>query len=160
MKKILFIDFEKCVGCRTCETACSLYHEDMCRSAVSRIQVLKWETEGIDLPTVCQQCERPMCLEVCPVDAPYRHEETGAMLIDYEKCLGCRMCMAGCPFGAIVWDDRDHKVKKCDLCDGDPKCVRYCEPKAVDYVRFSQAVLAKKRAIGERYSEFLKKFAE
>lgn len=160
MKKILFIDFEKCVGCRTCETACSLYHEDMCRSAVSRIQVLKWETEGIDLPTVCQQCERPMCLEVCPVDAPYRQEETGAMLIDYEKCLGCRMCMAGCPFGAIVWDDRDHKVKKCDLCDGDPKCVRYCEPKAVDYVRFSQAVLAKKRAIGERYSEFLKKFAE
>ncbi|MCZ7663498.1 MAG: 4Fe-4S dicluster domain-containing protein [Thermoleophilia bacterium] len=114
----------------------------------------------MDLPTVCQQCERPMCLEVCPVDAPYRQEETGAMLIDYEKCLGCRMCMAGCPFGAIVWDDRDHKVKKCDLCDGDPKCVRYCEPKAVDYVRFSQAVLAKKRAIGERYSEFLKKFAE
>lgn len=160
MKKILFVDFEKCVGCRTCETACSLYHEDMCRSAVSRIQVLKWESEGIDLPTVCQQCERPMCLEVCPVGAPYRDQATGAMMIDYDKCLGCRMCMAGCPFGAIVWDDYDHKVKKCDLCEGDPKCVRYCQPKAIDYVRFSQAVLAKKRAIGERYSEYLKKFAE
>lgn len=160
MKKMLFVDHEKCVGCRTCEIACSLYHEDACRSAASRIQVMKWEAGGLDIPTVCQQCETPMCLEVCPVDAPFRDEETGAMLVDYDRCLGCRMCMVGCPFGAIIWDEQEGRIKKCDLCSGDPKCVKYCEPKAVDYVRSSKAVQMKKRAMGSKFAELLKKLAE
>ena len=65
-KKVLFIDFEKCTGCRTCEVACSLRNEGICNPALSRITIVKWEEMGIDVPMVCQQCENPPCRSVCP----------------------------------------------------------------------------------------------
>ena len=66
--KVLFIDFEKCTGCRTCEVACSLRNEGICNPVLSRISVIKWEDMGVDVPMVCQQCENPPCRAVCPVE--------------------------------------------------------------------------------------------
>jgi Fe-S-cluster-containing hydrogenase component 2 len=86
---------------------------------------------GIDVPVVCHQCQKPLCAEACPEKAIVRNERSGAVIVDEERCLGCGDCVEACPFGAITWHP-DVKIPIiCDLCDGQPKCVRYCFTKAL-----------------------------
>ena len=157
MQKILFIDAEKCSGCRICESVCSLYHEKVCNPSRARINVAKWETAGIYVPMVCQQCETPLCEDVCPMHAIKRDEKTGAMLIDYDLCVGCRLCLMFCPFGGINLDAKTGKVLKCDLCGGEPVCVKFCEPEALQYLKATTINLRKRRAAAEKFSELMKK---
>lgn len=157
MQKILFVDPEKCSGCRMCESACSLYHEKVCNPARARINIVKWETAGLYVPMVCQQCETPLCEVVCPMHAIRRDEETGAILIDYDLCVGCRLCMMFCPFGGINLDAKTGRVLKCDLCGGDPVCVKFCEPQALQYLNATAINLRKRRAAAEKFSDLMKK---
>jgi carbon-monoxide dehydrogenase iron sulfur subunit len=131
--KQLVIDMDKCTGCRMCEMACSLEKEGECNRAYSRIRVVKLN-EGIDVPTVCLQCEDPGCEKVCPVKAITR-DSNGAFVIDYESCVGCKKCLTSCPIGAVWLDPRSKKIIKCDLCNGDPTCVKFCQPKAIDFIQ-------------------------
>ncbi|MHA2298383.1 MAG: 4Fe-4S dicluster domain-containing protein [Candidatus Hodarchaeales archaeon] len=156
MQKILFVDPDKCTGCRICETACSLQNEKVCNPARARIHVVKWENIGIYVPTVCQQCELPICETVCPMNAVHRDDETGAILIDYDSCVGCKTCVMFCPFGG-VGIDTSGKMIKCDLCKGDPTCVKNCEPGALQYLQASVINLRKRRAAAERLSDLMKK---
>jgi len=135
MEKVLMVDVTKCTGCRICELVCSLSHEGECNPLKSRIRVFKIEDEGIDLPCVCQHCETPLCRDVCPVDAIRRNPDTGAVIIKEELCVGCRACSLVCPYGAITMDVSRKVMLKCDLCDGDPKCVKFCLTKALIYER-------------------------
>ena len=82
----------------------------------------------------CQQCEDAPCVIGCPAKALSRNMEMGRVEVDYEKCIGCRTCVSVCPFGAMHFVPSDRKVIKCDLCDGDPQCVRFCDVKAVSLV--------------------------
>jgi len=157
MQKILFIDAEKCSGCRTCESVCSLYHEKVCNPSRARINVAKWETAGIYVPMVCQQCETPLCEDVCPMHAIKRDEKTGAMLIDYDLCVGCKLCVMFCPFGGINLDAKTGRVLKCDLCGGEPVCVKFCEPEALQYLKATTINLRKRRAAAEKISDLMKK---
>jgi len=157
MLKTLVIDAEKCAGCRTCETICSFYHEKEINPKKSRIRIVKWEEAGLDVPMVCQQCESPICKTVCPEKAILRNQETGAMLIDTNVCIGCKMCVMACPFGAASINPDTKKTIKCDLCDGDPQCVKYCPSGALDYVATTKATMAKKRKAAERFGELVKK---
>jgi len=159
MEKILFIDPEKCTGCKVCELVCSLYHENEINPMKSRIHVMSWEEEGIDVPMVCQQCETPMCEVVCPAKATYRDPLTGAMLINEEVCIGCRMCIIACPFGGPSINPDTRKTVKCDLCEGEPKCVKFCVTKALQYMPVSKAVLLKKRAAAEKLGELVRTLA-
>jgi Fe-S-cluster-containing hydrogenase component 2 len=70
----------------------------------------------------------------------WRDSESGAVLLDAKICIGCRMCAIACPFGAIGLNYLDEPVSilKCDLCDGDPQCVRFCEPGALQFMRREQ----------------------
>jgi carbon-monoxide dehydrogenase iron sulfur subunit len=131
LSKVLVLNYEKCTGCRACELACSVFHAGVSNPARSRIKVIKWEWEGRYVPMSCQQCEDAPCQAICPVKAISRNEELNRVMVDYDTCIGCRMCVAVCPFGAMRFDELDKKVIKCDLCDGDPQCVRFCETKAV-----------------------------
>lgn len=135
MKKILMINEKECSGCRICELVCSLSHEGECNPLKSRIRVVKIAEEGIDMPCVCQHCEIPLCRDVCPVGAIVRDSDTGAILIKEDLCIGCRACTLVCPFGALTMDTSLGVMLKCDLCEGDPKCVKYCLSNALVYER-------------------------
>jgi len=137
MAKILMIDYEKCTGCRLCEQVCSVKHEGVSNPARSRIKVVKWEDEGLYIPMACQQCESAPCISACPTNARCRDEHLGVVATDYDRCIGCRTCLVVCPFGAIGFDPIAKKVISCDLCDGDPTCIRFCETRALQYVEES-----------------------
>jgi Fe-S-cluster-containing hydrogenase component 2 len=69
------------------------------------------------------------------------------------------MCVAICPFGGAKFDSISNKVIKCDLCDGDPQCVRFCETKAIEYVEAEKVGTIKQRAAAEKFSGLLQKIA-
>lgn len=158
------IDLRKCEGCVTsgrapqCTEACNAEH--FVPEGQEWIRVFQVD-EGLGtyfLPRPCMQCENAPCLNVCPVGATYRNAE-GVVLIDHGRCIGCRMCMAACPYGArsFNWDQpanppgssfaryspeypvphRRGTVEKCMLCahrveDGRlPACVEACPMNAL-----------------------------
>ena len=153
MEKILSIDYQKCTGCRLCELVCAVFHDGVSNPMRSRIKVMKWEHEGLYIPVSCQQCEDAPCLNVCPVKAISRDENLQYVKVDYDICIGCRSCVAVCPFGAMSYNAKDKQVFKCDLCDGDPQCVRFCDRKAVDFVESADVSVDKKRHAAERVSK-------
>jgi carbon-monoxide dehydrogenase iron sulfur subunit len=152
MSKALYIDYQKCTGCRLCELVCSVSHDGISNPARSRIRVMKWEAEGLYVPMSCQQCQDAPCKLVCPVKAISRDEEKGHVFVDYDVCIGCRSCIGACPFGAMSFNLKEKKVFKCDLCDGAPQCVRFCEVKAVDFIDVDEVSVIKKRSAAKRLS--------
>jgi Fe-S-cluster-containing dehydrogenase component len=87
------------------------------------------------LPTVCQNCKDAPCVMVCPTGASYKTED-GQVLVNKEKCIGCKMCMAACPYGARSYNAEAKVVEKCTLCrhlqevGEKPACVKICCAKA------------------------------
>jgi carbon-monoxide dehydrogenase iron sulfur subunit len=141
--KAIVVNHEKCTGCRRCELVCSVFHDGVSNPAKSRIKVEKWEWEGLYIPMTCRQCVDAPCLNVCPVKAIYRDEEEARVHVDHDICIGCRSCVAVCPFGAMNFNP----------CSGDPQCVRFCDMKAVDFVTPSRESLGKKRDAALKISE-------
>jgi len=148
--KVLYIDHEKCTGCRECELACSVFHTGASNPSRARIKVYKWEWEGIYLPMTCQNCEDPFCVEVCPTKACHKDPELNRVVIDKDKCIGCKTCIVACPFGAPLFDKTEGITVKCNYCDGDPQCVRFCETKAIRYIDASQVNAEKQYTAAER----------
>lgn len=145
MEYKLLIDPRVCVGCRLCELACSVYHEKEYNPTRSRIRVLKDEKLGLDVPVTCLHCDPAYCIKACPTGALVRDEKTGAVILKTENCITCGLCISICPFGAPSFDSGSSRVIKCDLCDGDPRCVKFCGTKAITYDKASRVGLAKKR---------------
>jgi anaerobic carbon-monoxide dehydrogenase iron sulfur subunit len=150
MSKVLAINYEKCTGCRLCELVCSVKHDGVSNPDRSRIKVIKWESQGLYIPMSCQQCQDAPCMIVCPVKAISRDESLSRVMVDYDVCIGCRSCVTVCPFGAMNFSVTDRRVFKCDLCDGEPQCVRFCEVKAVDYVDAGRVSIFKKKGAAEK----------
>ena len=153
MSKALYINYEKCTGCRLCELVCAVKHDGISNPMRSRIKVMKWEMEGLYIPMSCQQCQDAPCVNACPVKALSRDEDLGRVVVDYDVCIGCRTCVSVCPFGAMSFNTIDRKVFKCDLCEGDPQCVRFCDRKAVDFVSPDDVSIDKKREAAGRMSQ-------
>ena len=159
MPKMLLIDQDKCSGCRSCELACAVAKEGVANPSRGRITAIRWEGEGVMFPMVCQQCHDAPCVAGCPVKALYWDEELGRVYLDYDVCIGCKFCVAICPFGAVGVDTGVRKVYKCDLCDGDPACVKVCDYKAVQFVDVSTANVMKKWEAAERVFELIRRYA-
>lgn len=151
MAKMLSVDLTKCTGCRECELACSYKHHNEFNPAKSNIQVSIYTDDAFYLPMVCTQCDKPFCAAVCPTNAISASEVNGAyvVLVDDQKCVGCKMCTIACPFGAIRYMSDGH-VQKCDLCGGEPECVAFCGPKAIEFKEIELTGGRKSRAYAEK----------
>lgn len=92
-------------------------------------------TRGFYVPKLCNQCDKPPCVQVCPVGATYKTPE-GVVLVNRHRCIGCRYCIQACPYGARYLDPREHVADKCTWCyhritQGlEPACVEACPVKA------------------------------
>ena len=127
-RRVLISVPEWCDGCRMCEMVCSLQHTGSINPSLARIRVIRPKAGGA-YPVVCRQCKDPLCQSACPVPgAMTRDERSGAAVINEAKCTGCLACVEACPFGAIQVGP-NHEILKCDLCGGDPECVKYCQPR-------------------------------
>ncbi len=117
----MIIDLRKCDGCESytpgeaqCTTACQREH--MLNEDQTWIRVFEMEEPGggtYFMPRPCFQCENAPCLNVCPVGATFRNKE-GVILVDQDRCIGCRFCMAACPYGAryFNWDEPPEAAQK------------------------------------------------
>jgi Fe-S-cluster-containing dehydrogenase component len=150
---IIAINAEKCTNCKICEITCSIYHDGKASIHNSRIRVQAWKDVGAYFPVVCQNCDKPACIEICPTKARIRIESTGAVVTDIDVCIGCKSCIYACPFAAPSINPDTKKTMTCDLCGGDPVCVKFCKYNAISFVPSYKVAVNKKRA----HSEVLKK---
>lgn len=130
--KVLVATREICDGCLMCQLHCSLNKTGTINPYRARIKITFSEKSPYPLPVICRHCNNPPCQTACPVDGVMTADErTGAVVINTVNCIGCLACVEACPFGAIqVGPDRE--VLKCDLCGGDPACVKYCPPRPAE----------------------------
>lgn len=106
----MVIDTQRCVGCKACVVACK--QENKTPAGVQYNVVVQNETDSPqDRPfwytKPCFQCEHPPCVKVCPVGATFKREQDGIVVIDYDRCIGCRYCIVACPYGARTFDFGD-----------------------------------------------------
>jgi len=132
VKYSLKINWKKCVGCRICEEICSWVHFGRVQPSRSRIRIKRIHFEYKNVPEVCRQCPKAPCVDACPVGAIYRNSETNAIIVDEQKCNGCGRCQQVCPFNAIFMDPATETALICDLCQGEPNCVKYCPTGAIE----------------------------
>ena len=152
-KEGVFIDPTRCIGCRHCEVACALEHSQS-KTLFSMFEEVPLSKPRIHVevginfltfPNRCRHCDPAPCMQVCPTEAIYRDEETGSVLVHYEKCINCGVCAIACPFGIIQFE-RVYQVKfnrevnaKCDNCidrerEGkEPACVEACKTGALTF---------------------------
>ena len=134
------IDQTRCIGCHACSTACK--SENAVPLGVNRTYV-KYVDIG-QFPaarrafqvTRCNQCDHPPCVTACPTSAMFRRRD-GIVDFDKEICIGCKACIAACPYDAIFINPEDHSAEKCNFCAHrievglEPACVTVCPTEAI-----------------------------
>ena len=133
-QKVLVFEPEKCIGCRLCELWCSFSHFNVTNPAKSCIHITRIHKTQVDIATYCHQCSNPVCIETCKFDALSIDEKSGAVIVDDEKCTACIMCIHECPFAAPILHPTEKRVLICDLCQGNPECVKHCPENAIQYL--------------------------
>ena len=105
------------------------------------------------VPSACTQCEDAYCVSVCPTKALTKNSEMGVVEFDGDKCIGCKQCVIACPWGSIKLNHTAKEIIKCDMCGGDPECVKVCQAKALKFVEVEDAVLDKQHRNAIYYKE-------
>src|SRR5690606_3048168 len=138
-KFVMVIDLARCNNARKCVTACQKMHHLPEEKEWLQVKLMKDSEEAPPywFPKTCFHCDNPPCVKVCPVDATFKRQD-GLVLIDADRCIGCKFCMAACPYSTRVfnWDEPDQPeeiscmdyspetsvpsrvgtVEKCDFC--------------------------------------------
>ncbi len=153
--KLLTINIDKCTGCRACEYACSFVHTGVFNPLDSRIRISEFLDDFVFIPSVCTQCEDAYCVSVCPTYALSKNTQTGVVEFDADKCVGCKQCVISCPWGSIRLNHTGKEIIKCDMCEGDPECVKVCHAKALEYAEVEDMVMDKKHRNAIRYKELI-----
>jgi len=159
----LVIDLDTCVGCHACAVACKEWNAGGMSGPLTDEQpygkdpsgiwfnrVHSYEVEAtatqpastLHFPRSCLHCETPACVTVCPTGASYKRAEDGIVLVDEDKCIGCKLCSWACPYGARETSPVEGVMKKCTLCvdriynetipkeSREPACVQACPTRA------------------------------
>jgi carbon-monoxide dehydrogenase iron sulfur subunit len=133
---------EFCRECHACVLGCSLYHEGKCSLALARLAVLKDMGRYEFNIVICQHCDPPECMLVCPTDA-IQSDAQGIVTIDEQICTRCGVCATVCPYEAIFHNEAEDRYLKCDLCAGrarGPLCVELCPVGALVLVESQMGV--------------------
>ena len=134
-----YFDEGRCIQCRTCEAACK--NTRNLEQGVNWRRVIDiWEGKFPDITLTyfslsCMHCEKPACVEVCPTGAITKRSEDGIVVVDKDKCNGCRECFNACPFD-IPQFGKDGIMQKCDYCLESgriPACTESCPGEALFY---------------------------
>ena len=109
-KFVMVIDLARCKNALKCVSACNKHHHITGKNAWLKVYKMQESnnTAPYWMPSTCQHCDQPACVTVCPVDATFKRKD-GLVLIDNDRCIGCRFCMAACPYSARVfnWEEPD-----------------------------------------------------
>lgn len=157
----LVIDLDTCVGCHACAVSCKEWNTGGHAAPLTDLNPYGKDPDGVwfnrihtyevsqpelgptagqtvHLPRSCLHCETPDCVTVCPTGASYKRAEDGIVLIDEDKCIGCKLCSWACGYGAREYDQDAGVMKKCTLCvdriynenlkeeERQPSCVSTC----------------------------------
>lgn len=116
----MVIRVDRCIGCRRCVEGCV---------AANAVPSYGWRTLVLErevrqalgqkrefIPVLCNQCNNPPCVRACPVTATYKDPQNGIVMMDNKKCIGCKICLAACPYDARYYNEERGAVDKCDFC--------------------------------------------
>lgn len=138
-----YYNWENCIGCKACQIACKDKNDLEVGVLFRRV----YDFEGGKYPNPyiehisisCNHCKDPKCVQNCPTGAMYKRTEDGLVLHDDSKCIGCRMCVWSCPYGAPQYIEETGKVAKCTGCADllekgeEPACVASCVMRAIEF---------------------------
>jgi len=161
MRYGMVIDLKRCIGCYGCQIICKIEHFRSIGLFGARIVKKEFgkipHVKKILLPLLCMHCKDPACFKVCPSGATTKDEQKGLVLIDSDKCIGCKYCIEACPYGSRYFKENDGiyygntltpyeemgkdkyplgTVSKCDFCKDriekglEPSCVTNCMTEA------------------------------
>jgi formate dehydrogenase iron-sulfur subunit len=179
-RKALLISPELCIGCRGCQTACKSWKQlpetkttnrgsfenppDLTANLYNKIRYVEMPSETnmvrwLFVSQRCVHCDDAGCIKICPAPGALHKTKEGAVAFDKGKCIGCKLCVAGCPFDIPRYDEKD-KVSKCDLCSDriveglEPACSKTCPTGAIRYGNRDTLIgLAKKAGYEKVYGE-------
>jgi formate dehydrogenase iron-sulfur subunit len=179
-RKALLISPELCIGCRGCQTACKAWNQlpgtkttntgtienppDLTPQLYNRIRYVELPSEKNSVKWLfvsrrCMHCGEAGCMKICPAPGALYRTKEGAVAFDKEKCIGCKLCVAGCPFDVPRYDEAG-RISKCHLCsdriaDGlPPACAKTCPTGAIRYGERDALIgIAKKAGYAKVYGE-------
>jgi len=177
----LVIDLDTCVGCQACVTSCKEWNIGGHMAPLTDLDPYGGSVDGVwfnrvhsyehvtdagsrtvHFPRSCLHCAEPACVTVCPTGASYKRTSDGIVLVDEDKCIGCKLCSWACPYGARELDVDVGVMKKCTLCvdriyndnlaeeDRVPACVAACPTGARHFGDLGDPSSAVSQLVAER----------
>jgi Fe-S-cluster-containing dehydrogenase component len=177
----LVIDLDTCVGCQACVTSCKEWNTGGHMAPLTDLDPYGGSVDGVwfnrvhsyehvtdagsrtvHFPRSCLHCAEPACVTVCPTGASYKRTSDGIVLVDEDKCIGCKLCSWACPYGARELDVDVGVMKKCTLCvdriyndnlaeeDRVPACVAACPTGARHFGDLGDPSSAVSQLVAER----------
>ena len=158
MKGSVYVDVAKCLACKACEFACTVEHsasKDLVEATgenprpIPRVRLEA--VEGVAIPLQCRHCEDAPCVAICPAGAIEKLGPDEAVIIHEDKCIGCKFCVAVCPFGVVTLRKGGKVALKCDLCllrteEGLlPACVEACPTGAMKFLTAEELAKEKRQ---------------